>query len=63
MLSLSLMLSSDNGIDMLKTISIVVGFPFAIIKLVSMAAFGKALREENPEAIEAAYRASGPQAR
>ena len=58
MLSLSLMLSSDNGIEMLKTISIVVGFPFAIIKLISMVAFGKALREENAAAIEAAYEAN-----
>ena len=54
-LTLSLMLSSENGLDMLKTLSIVVGFPFAIIKVISLAAFRKALGSEDPETIEQAY--------
>lgn len=55
-LSLSLMLSSEDGLEMLKTLSIVVGFPFAIIKVISLVALQKALRDENVEAIEQAYR-------
>lgn len=58
LLTLSLMLSSENGLDMLKTLSIVVGFPFAIIRLISMAAFGKALKEEYTAGIELAYKQS-----
>ena len=45
-LALSLMLSSEDGIEMLKTLSIVVGFPFAIIKLLSLGALHKALKQE-----------------
>lgn len=51
-LALSLMLSSENGLDMLKTLSIVVGFPFAIIKVISLVALRKALKEEDIEAIQ-----------
>lgn len=57
-LALSLMLSSENGLDMLKTLSIVVGFPFAIIKVISLAALKKALKDEDPAAINRAYQAS-----
>ena len=63
MLTLSLMLSSENGLDMLKTLSIVVGFPFAIIKVLSLASFQKALVSEDTEAIDQAYsdsRKKGP---
>ena len=62
-LTLSLMLSSENGLDMLKTLSIVVGFPFAIIKVLSLASFQKALVSEDTEAIDQAYsdfRKKGP---
>lgn len=54
-LTLSLMLSSENGLDMLKTLSIVVGFPFAVIKVLSLASFQKALMLEDTEAIDQAY--------
>ena len=54
-LTLSLMLSSENGLDMLKTLSIVVGFPFAIIKVLSLVSFQKALVSEDTEAIDQAY--------
>lgn len=54
-LSLSLMLSSEDGLEMLKTLSIVVGFPFAIIKVFSLGALQKALREEDTDAIDRAY--------
>lgn len=40
------MLSSENGIDMLKTLSIIVGFPFAIIKIISLFALMKAIKQE-----------------
>lgn len=62
-LLLSLMLSSDSGLDMLKTLSIVVGFPFAIISVAAMAAMLKAFRQEDVGGIEQAYersRADGP---
>lgn len=55
-LALSMMLSSDNGLEMLKTLSIVAGFPFAIIKVISLVSLQKALRDEDPAAIERAYR-------
>ena len=45
-LTLSILLSGDNGIDMLKTLSIIVGFPFAIIKLASLFSFCKELKNE-----------------
>lgn len=48
-LALSLMLSSEDGIEMLKTLSIVVCFPFAIIKLLSMGALYKALKQEEKQ--------------
>ena len=51
-LTLSLMLFSENGLDMLKTLSIVVGFPFAVIKVLSLASFQKALMSEDTEAID-----------
>lgn len=54
-LALSLMLSSENGLDMLKTLSIVVGFPFAVIKVISLVALKKALKDEDAAAIELAY--------
>lgn len=54
-LTLSLMLSSENGLDMLKTLSIVVGFPFAIIKVISLVSFQKALGLEDAAAIDRAY--------
>ena len=54
-LTLSLMLSSENGLDMLKILSIVVGFPFAVIKVLSLASFQKALMSEDTEAIDQAY--------
>lgn len=57
-LALALMLSSDDGITMLKTISIVVGFPFAFIGIATMVSMIKAFKEEDPAAIEAAYRRS-----
>lgn len=57
-LALSLMLSSSDGLTMLKTLSIVVGFPFAFIGIATMVSMVKALREESPEKIEAAYRES-----
>lgn len=59
---LSLMLSSDDGLQMLKTISIVVGFPFAIIAIVAMVSIFKALRSEDVTAIEAAYAKSQAEA-
>lgn len=49
MLALSLMLSSPNGLDMLKTLSIVVGLPFAIIKLFSLVALCRSLRDEDAD--------------
>lgn len=58
MLALSLMLSSENGLDMLKTLSIVVGFPFAIIKVISLVSLQKALKKEDGAAIDRAFRAS-----
>ncbi len=57
-LALSLMLSSENGLDMLKTLSIVVGFPFAIIKVISLISLKKALKDEDTAAIDRAYQAS-----
>lgn len=51
-LTLSLMLFSENGLDMLKILSIVVGFPFAVIKVLSLASFQKALMSEDTEAID-----------
>lgn len=45
-LALSIMLSSPDGIDMLKTLSIVVGFPFAFIGIMTMASIFRALRGE-----------------
>ena len=52
---LALLLSSDDGLGMLKTLSIIVGFPFAIISVVAMVAMIKALRGEDVRAIEDAY--------
>jgi glycine betaine transporter len=54
----ALLLSSDDGLGMLKTLSIVVGFPFAIISIVAMVALIKAFKGEDTVAIEAAYKAS-----
>jgi glycine betaine transporter len=54
----ALLLSSDDGLGMLKTLSIVVGFPFAIISIVAMVALIKAFKGEDTAAIEAAYTAS-----
>ena len=42
-LTLSLMLGSENGLNMLQTISIVSAFPFAFIMLFAMYALKKAL--------------------
>ena len=40
---------------LLKTLSIVVGFPFAVIKVLSLASFQKALMSEDTEATDQAY--------
>ncbi len=46
MLTLSFVLSSDNGVDMLKIVSVIVGFPFAIVQILSLVSLTKALGKE-----------------
>ncbi len=54
-LALSVMLSSVNGLDMLKTLSIVAGFPFALVGVLAIVSVIRALKGENPRKIDEAF--------